>query len=41
MESGDAKKMKQLEDENRKLKHVVAELTLDNRVLKDVLSKNW
>jgi putative transposase len=27
MESGDAKKMKQLEDENRKLKHVVAELT--------------
>jgi len=41
MESGDAKKMKQLEDENRKLKHVVAELTLDNRALKDVLSKNW
>jgi len=39
MESGDAKKMKQLEDENRKLKHVVAELTLDNRALKDVLSK--
>jgi len=28
MESGDAKKMKRLEDENRKLKHVVAELTL-------------
>jgi putative transposase len=41
MESGDAKKMKQLEDENRKLKHVVAELTLDNRALKDVLSRNW
>ena len=41
MESGDAKNMKQLEDENRKLKHVVAELTLDNRALKDVLSKNW
>jgi hypothetical protein len=41
MESGDAKKMKQLEDENRKLKHVVAELTLDNRALKGVLSKNW
>jgi len=31
MESGEAKK----------LKHVVAELTLDNRALKDVLSKNW
>jgi putative transposase len=41
LESGDAKKLKQLEDENRKLKHVVAELTLDNRALKDVLSKNW
>ncbi len=41
MESGDAKKLKQLEDENRKLKQVVADLTLDNRALKDVLSKNW
>jgi putative transposase len=41
LESSDAKKLKQLEDENRKLKHVVAELTLDNRALKDVLSKNW
>jgi putative transposase len=41
METGDAKKLKQLEDENRKLKHVVADLTLDNRALKDVLSKNW
>ena len=41
LESGDAKKLKQLEDENRKLKHVVAELTLDNRALKDVLSKNF
>ncbi len=25
----------------KKLKHVVAELTLDNRALKDVLGKNW
>ena len=41
LESGDAKKLKQLEEENRKLKHVVAELTLDNRALKDVLSKNF
>ena len=41
METGDAKKLKQLEEENRKLKHVVADLTLDNRALKDVLSKNW
>jgi putative transposase len=41
MESGEAKRLKHLEDENRKLKHVVAELTLDNRALKDVVSKNW
>ena len=41
MDSGEAKRLKPLEDENRKLKHVVAELTLDNRALKDVLSKNW
>jgi putative transposase len=41
LESGDARKLKQLEGENRKLKHVVAELTLDNRALKDVLSKNF
>ena len=40
MDSSEAKKLKQLEDENRKLKHVVADLTLDNRALKDVLSKN-
>jgi putative transposase len=40
-EGGDAKKMKQLEVENRKLKHVVADLTLDNGALKDVLPKNW
>jgi putative transposase len=39
MDSRDAKKLRQLEDENRKLKHVVPELTLDNRALKDVLSK--
>ena len=41
MNRGEVKRLKQLEDENRKLKHVVAELTLDNRALKDVLSKNW
>lgn len=41
LEVSDAKKLKQLEEENRKLKQVVAELTLDNRALKDVLGKNW
>jgi putative transposase len=41
MDSRDAKTLRQLEDENRKLKHVVAELTLDNWALKDVLSRNF
>ena len=41
MDSGEAKRRRQLEDENRKLEHVVVELTLDNRTLKDLLSKNW
>jgi putative transposase len=41
MDISDARKLKQLEGENRKLKHVVAELTLDNRALKDVLGRNW
>jgi putative transposase len=41
MELSEAKRLKQLEDENRQLKHVVAELTLDNRVLKAVLAKEW
>lgn len=40
MEVQDAKKLKQLEDENRKLKELVAELSLDNKVLKDIISKN-
>src|ERR1700730_17547048 len=34
-----AKKLKQLEDENRKLKHVVAELTLDKRLERRALKK--
>lgn len=33
--------LRQLEDENHKLKQVVADLTLDNRALKDVVAKNW
>jgi putative transposase len=41
MEVSDAKKLLQLEEENRKLKSVVAELTVDNRALKDVLGRNW
>jgi putative transposase len=33
--------LKELEEENRKLKHMYAELTLDNKMLKDLLSKKW
>ena len=41
IEVSEAKRLRQLAEENQKLKHVVAELTLDNRALKEVLSKNW
>ena len=41
MEVSDAKRLKGLEKENSELKKVVAELTLDNRMLKDVVSKKW
>jgi len=40
MDSSGAKRLRQLEEENRKLKRVAAELTLDDRALKDVVSKN-
>lgn len=40
MEVSDVKRLKQLEEENRKLKELVADLSLDNKVLKDILSKN-
>lgn len=41
MEGSDSRKLREVLDENRKLKSMVAELSLDNRALKDVLSKNW
>ncbi len=34
------RRLKQLEEENRKLKQLVADLSLDKRMLQDVLSKN-
>ena len=39
MELSDAKRLKQLEDENAKLKRLVADVMLDNVVLKDLLGK--
>jgi len=41
MQVDEAKRLRQLEAENAKLKRVVADLTLDNVTLRDVLSKNW
>ena len=41
MEVSDAKRLRGLEKENSELKKLVAELTLDNRMLKDVVSKKW
>lgn len=40
MDVSEARKLKQLEEENRRLKELVADLTLDNHILKDVISKN-
>jgi hypothetical protein len=41
MKSEEAKRLKELEDENRRLKQLVADLSLDNQMLKHVNSKNW
>jgi putative transposase len=41
LDVNEARRLKHLEDENRRLKQIVADLTLDNRVLKDVVSKKW
>lgn len=37
----EARRLKSLEDENRRLKHIVADLTLDNQALKAVVAKNF
>lgn len=39
MDLSDARRLKQLEDENAKLKRLVADVMLDNVVLKDLLGK--
>lgn len=41
MDASQLKKLKELEDENRRLKQMYADVSLDNRMLKDVLSKKW
>src|SRR4029079_6948702 len=37
----EAKRLKSLEDENTKLKKLLADAMLDNAALKELLSKNW
>ncbi len=41
MDVSKLKKMKAQEEENRYLKRLVADLSLDNQMLKDINSKNW
>ena len=41
MKSGEAKRLKELEDENKRLKKVVAELTLDKDILQEALKGNF
>ena len=41
MEVSDAKRLRMLEEENRRLKRIVADQMLDIQMLKDVNSKKW
>ena len=41
MNISDAKRLKSLEDENAKLKKLLAETMLDNAILKDINSRKW
>jgi len=41
MEEVQVKELKALREENRQLKEMVAEISLENKVLRDINSKNW
>ena len=41
MEVSEAKRLRSLEDENRRLKKLLAETMLDNAMLKDIATKKW
>ena len=41
MTVSDAKRLKQLESENRQLKKLVADLSLDKQMLQEVLDRKW
>jgi putative transposase len=41
LEVSDARRLKALDDENRRLKKLLAEAMLDNAMLKDIAAKKW
>ncbi len=41
LEAGEARRLKVLEEENTRLKRLVAEQALDLQIVKDLLRKNW
>lgn len=41
MKSEEAKRLKHLEEENKRLKQLVADLSLDNQMLKHITEGNW
>jgi putative transposase len=41
LEVNEAKRLRELESENSRLKRMVADLMLDNQILRDVNSKKW
>lgn len=41
MDKSEARRLRTLEEENRQLKHIVAEQAVDIRALKAVLAKKW
>ena len=41
MDVSEARKLRSLEDENARLKRIVADLSVQNQILKEVNSKKW
>jgi len=41
LEVSEVRRLRELEEENRRLKHAVAELTLDKQILKEALARKW
>ena len=41
MQVREVRRLRQLEEENRRLKQLLAEVTLDNQALRGLLAKNW